>query len=60
MRDVRDEVLMGAFMNGLKVEVYCDVKLMHPQKLKQAMNFASQVKDRNRVKEIYEEETSSG
>lgn len=42
-------------MNGLKEEIRCDMKLMHPQNLKQAMNFASQVEHKNRVKEKYEE-----
>lgn len=35
LRDVLEEMMMGAFMNGLKEEIWCDVKLMHPRNLKQ-------------------------
>lgn len=55
LENVRDEILLGAFMNGLKEDIRCDVKLLHPQNLKQAMGFANQVEDRNLVKARLEE-----
>lgn len=51
LENALEEVLRGAFLNGLTKEVRCDVKLMHPKDLKELMNFAIQVEDRNRVKE---------
>lgn len=38
-------------MHGLKEEVRCDVKLMRPNSLKELMNFAGQVEDRNEVRD---------
>lgn len=50
-----EEMLQGAFMNGLKVELRCDVKLMHPSNLKELMNYAGQVEDRNQARDKLQE-----
>lgn len=56
LRDVPDEMLVGAFLSGLQEEIRADVRLMHPRGLRELMDFTGQVEDRNRVKErIFEE-----
>ena len=49
--DASEHVLSGAFMNGLKEEIRCEVKLMHPNGLKQLMNFAGEVEGRNKIRD---------
>ena len=47
LQNAPEDVLKGAFMNGLADEIRCDVKLMHPGSLKELMNYAGQVEARN-------------
>ncbi|KAK4280771.1 hypothetical protein QN277_012349 [Acacia crassicarpa] len=55
LENASEDVLIGAFMNGLNEEVRCDVKLMHPQGLKQLMNYAGEVEGWNQVRERMKE-----
>lgn len=60
LKDVTEEVLIGAFLNGLDEDIRCDVKLMHPTNLKQLMTYATQVSDRNLVKAKLKEKKGKG
>ena len=60
LKEVTEEVLVGAFLNGLNEDIKCDVKLMHPTNLKQLMTYAAQVNDRNLVKGKLKEKKGKG
>lgn len=55
LENATEEMLRGAFMNGLAEELKCDVKLMQPKNLKELMNYAGQVEERNLVSDRLQE-----
>lgn len=49
LRHAEEEVLLGAFMNGLKDEVRREVRLHHLGDLGEVMKLAKRVEEKNRV-----------
>lgn len=49
LRDALEEVLLFAFMNGLKIEIRLKVKLFHPTMLKEAKVRAQEIKEKSWV-----------
>lgn len=47
LRHVEEEVLLGAFMNGLKDEVRAEVRLHHSGDLGEVMKLAKRVEEKN-------------
>lgn len=49
LEHLSENILLGQFINGLKEEIRAEVRLLNPVNVKQAMEMAIKVEERNRV-----------
>ncbi|XP_056686977.1 uncharacterized protein [Spinacia oleracea] len=48
--DVPESILLGQFINGLKEDIKSEIRVLNPYTLDQAMDLATRVEERNRVR----------
>lgn len=56
LSNIPEELLIGAFVNGLQDEIKAEVHMMEAQTLLQAMNWAQKIEDKNKVLDRIREE----
>ena len=51
LKDKSDELLMGAFINGLREEAKAELRLIGPRDLAHALSLAQKIEDKNLILE---------